>query len=259
MDQAQGRQRSTVVVAASIGTFVESYDLALYGYLAVILPAFEAAEAPPRFPLGRMLRTAWRRVLIFVGFGAMVLVGSNLLAGYLPSYLARTAGLSATEVSVANIAAAVALGAGAVLGGHLIDRFPLRVVAVACAVGLIIAAVPGFLTLRQGTFAAAVAGETMWGVAIGTGPYVAAWLVDSTDNVTAPALYLTVLALGGLAVALFAIPRGAGERRLPPSAVEPARGFRAPEAAPDADGRSGRPRGLSAGVDQLRGPGTGAA
>jgi MHS family proline/betaine transporter-like MFS transporter len=217
-------------------------------------PAFHTAERP-RFPLGRTLRTAWRGVLIFVGFFAMVLVGSNLLVGYLPSYLARTAGLSATEVSVANILLAVLLGAGAVLGGRLIDRFSLRGVAVACAAGLIVVAVPGFVIMRRGTLAAAVTGGTMWAVVIGvgtvlgatlalrlfaapvrftaaafainitsvvfagTGPYLSAWLVSSTGNVTAPALYLSVLAAGGLAVALFAIPRGAGERTRLPSAV----------------------------------------
>ncbi len=207
-------------------------------------PAFDVAEtARPRFPLGRTLRTAWRGVLIFVGFVAMVLVGSYLLVGYLPSYLARAAGLSATEVSTASILAAMALGAGAILGGQLVDRVPLRAAAVACAAGLIVVAVPGFLLLRQGTLAAAVAGETMWAIVIGVGnvigaalalrlfavsfrftatafainltsvafggtaPYVSAWLVESTGNVTAPALYLTVLAVGGLGVALFAVPR----------------------------------------------------
>jgi len=217
-------------------------------------PAFRPA-ARPRFPLGQMMRTAWRGVLIFVGFFAMVLVGSNLLVGFLPSYLARTAGLSAAEVSVANIVAAVALGAGAVLGGYLVDRVPLRVVAVACAAGLIVTAVPGLLVIRQGTLGAAVAGETLWAVVIGVGtvigatlavrlfapsvrytaaafainvtsvvfagtaPYVSAWLVGRTGNVNAPALYLTLLAVGGLAMALFVLPRRAGERPRPASAA----------------------------------------
>jgi MHS family proline/betaine transporter-like MFS transporter len=43
----------------------------------------------------------------------------------------------------------------------------------------------------------------------GTGPYVSAWLVGSTGNVTAPAWYLTTIAVGGLAVALLALPRPA--------------------------------------------------
>jgi MHS family proline/betaine transporter-like MFS transporter len=221
-------------------------------------PAFQAAEpARPRFPLGRMVRTAWRHVLIFIGFFAMVLVGSNLLVGYLPSYLARTAGMPATEVSVVNIVAALALGAGAVLGGQLIDRFPLRGVAVACAVALIAGAVPSLLIMRQGTLAAALTGETMWAVVVGvgtvigamltlrlfpaairytaaafainitsvafagTGPYVSSWLVNRTGNVTAPAYYLTALAVCGLAVALFALPRRADERPGTASVAEP--------------------------------------
>jgi MHS family proline/betaine transporter-like MFS transporter len=208
-------------------------------------PAFAAAPLRPRFPLGQTLRTAWRGVLIFAGFAAMVLAGGYVLVGYLPSYLAKTAGLPAAEVAVANLAATAALAAGAVLGGHLVDRFPARTAAAACAAGLILTVLPGFLIMRQGTLAAAVAGEALWAIMIGvgnvvgaslslrlfavsirytatafalnltgvlfagTGPYVSAWLVGSTGNVTAPAWYLTTIAVGGLAVALLALPRPA--------------------------------------------------
>lgn len=206
-------------------------------------PAFDAGAARPRFPLGRVLRTEWRGVLLFVGFAAMVLAGGYLLVGYLPSYLVRTAGLSAAEASVVNVTAAVVLGAGAVLGGYLVDRFPPRVAATMCAAALTAVVLPGFLILRQGSLAAAVAGETMWAVAIGvgnvvgaslaihlfpvsvrytatafalnltavtfagTGPYLSAWLVENTGNPVAPALYLTAVAAGGLLVALFGLPR----------------------------------------------------
>jgi MHS family proline/betaine transporter-like MFS transporter len=220
-------------------------------------PAFVAAgTARPRFPLGRTLRTAWRGVLIFAGFAAMVLAGGYILVGYLPSYLVREAGLSPAGVAVANVVTAAVLAAGAVLGGILVDRLPARLAAAACAVGLIATVLPGFLIIQQGTLAHAMIGSALWAVMIGvgnvagaslalplfpvairytatafalnmtgavfagTGPYVSAWLVNSTGNVTAPALYLTILAAVGLGVALFGLPRrSAAHPRKAPAAT----------------------------------------
>lgn len=279
-----GRAVSANLAAASLGfcfaaavnwlvtTTVDAGQLASWGWrvpfaLAVPLgliggylrwrvaesPAFVAAEPErPRFPLGRTLRTAWRGVLIFTGFAAMILAGGYVLVGYLPSYLVRVAGLSPADVSVANVVAAGVIAAGAVLGGLLVDRLTPRVAAAACAVGLLVTVLPGFLIMRQGTLAHAVLGEALWAVMIGvgnvvgaslalplfpaairysatalalnltavvfagTGPYVSAWLVGSTGSVAAPAIYLTALAAVGLAVALFGVPRGAGPRLAAP-------------------------------------------
>lgn len=207
-------------------------------------PAFEAAAraARPRFPLGRVLRAEWRGVLVFAGFAAMVLAGGYLLIGYLPSYLVRTAGLSAAEASLVNLGAAAALCGGAVLGGQVTDRLAVRAAAASCAVAMVLVVLPGFVVMRQGTLAAALSGAVAWAVVIGagnvvgaslavrlfpvpvrytatafalnltavvfagTGPYLSVWLVERTGEVTAPAVYLTVIALGGLAVALLALP-----------------------------------------------------
>jgi MHS family proline/betaine transporter-like MFS transporter len=207
-------------------------------------PAFAVAgTARPRFPLGQALRTAWRGVLLFIGLAAMVLAGGYLLVGYLPSYLVRTAGLAPSQASVVNMTAAVMLGAGAVLGGYLVDRLTPRAVATVSAAAMVAVIVPGLLVMRQGGVAAAMAGATMWALVIGvgnvvgaslaihlfavpvrytatafalnmtavvfagTGPYAAAWLVANTGNPTAPALYLTAIAVCGLLVALFGLPR----------------------------------------------------
>jgi MHS family proline/betaine transporter-like MFS transporter len=225
--------------------FAVAAPLGLIGvYLRWRVPETPAFDTParPRFPLARVVRSEWRGVLLFVGFAAMVLAGGYLLIGYLPSYLVRTAGLSAGETSVVNLAAAAALGGGAVLGGQLFDRVSPRAAAAACAAGMMVTVVPSFLAVRQGTLAAAVVGVTLWGVIVGvgnavgpslaihlfaapirytatafalnlaavlfagTGPYLSAWLVRGTGTVTAPGWYLAALAAGGLAVALLGLP-----------------------------------------------------
>jgi MFS transporter, MHS family, proline/betaine transporter len=213
-------------------------------------PAFRAAAATerPRFPLGHAIRTAWPRMLLFAGFAAMVLLGSYLLTGYLPSYLSRVAGLSTRETFAANLAAAAALGAGMVVGGYVLDRTTPRLAAVVCALGVVVTVLPGFLVIQQGTLATAVLGLAMWAVFLGvgnvvgaslalhlfpvairytatafalnatgavfagTGPYISTWLVDATGNPTAPAVYLTAIAVGSLAVAFRGIRPGLGHR-----------------------------------------------
>jgi MHS family proline/betaine transporter-like MFS transporter len=200
-----------------------------------------ATAARRRFPLGHALRTAWRGMLVFGGFAAMVLLGSYLLIGYLPSYLTKVAGLSTSQAFAANVAAAVSLGAGALVGGYLVDRTSPRFAATVCAAGVIATVVPGFLVIQRGTLGAAVLGAACWAVFLGignvagaslalhlfpvpirytatafalnvtgavfagTGPYLSAWLVGRSGNTTAPAFYLTAVALVSLTVAVSAI------------------------------------------------------
>ncbi len=195
-----------------------------------------------RFPLLHAVRTATRELLLFAGFAASALLGGYLLIGFLPSYLTRVAGLSTGETFAATLSTVVILAGSLVLGGVLVDRFPPRVVAMATALAMAVTAIPGLLIARQGTLATAILGAALWAVVLGvantvgaslslmlfptpirftatalalnvtaalfggTGPYVSTWLVDSTGNPIAPAVYLTVVALASLAVAT-ALPR----------------------------------------------------
>jgi len=201
-------------------------------------PHFRAADRElQRFPLIHAVRTATRGLLLFAGFAAMALLGGYLLVGYLPSYLTRVAGLSTGETFAATLGGVLILAGSLVLGGVLIDRFPPRAVAMASALAMAVVAVPGLLIVRQGTLAAAMLGAALWAVVLGvantagaslslmlfptpirftatalalnvtaavfggTGPYVSTWLVDTTGNPIAPAVYLTVVALASLIVA----------------------------------------------------------
>lgn len=206
-------------------------------------PVFRAPDMRrERFPLGVALRTARRGIVVYTAWTAMVALGGYLLFGFMPTYLARFVGLSPTGTYSANLVSVLTLGAGATLGGYLVDRFSARLVALVSAVGVAVTVLPGFLLIRQGTVAAAMAGLVVWAVFLsmgstvgavlslsqfpapvryagtgfayniaytlfgGTAPYVSTWLVTSTGNLLAPAFYLAVVALvGGLPTALFGL------------------------------------------------------
>lgn len=225
--------------------FLAAVPLALVGlYIRASVPDSPALHAPgitrPRFPLVVALRTVKRGIAVFAGWLVMVTVGGFLLFGYMPTYLTRVVGLGATTAFGANLAAVFALAAGAVAGGHLVDRFPPRTVASASAVGVAVSVVPGFLLIQQGTFATAVLGQAIWAVGIGIGatvsallsasqfpvpvrfaatglaynvtvtvfggtaPYVSTWLISRTHDPVAPAWYLAGAALLGLGTAVVA-------------------------------------------------------
>jgi len=223
--------------------FLAAGPIALIGlYLRVRIPdspAFADAEpARTSFPLASALRTTKRGMLIYGGWQMMVSLGGFLLFGYMASYLIRVVGLPPAGAFAAGLVAVLIVAAGAVAGGALVDRFPLRPIALVAAAGIAVTVLPGFLLVRQGGVAAAVAGQAVWAVFVGIGatvsavlavvlfpvhlrytatavgynisttvigstaPYVSAWLVANSGNPIAPAWYLALVALAGLGTAL---------------------------------------------------------
>jgi MHS family proline/betaine transporter-like MFS transporter len=207
-------------------------------------PVFRAAAdvRRARFPLGSALRTARRGIVVYTAWTAMVALGGYMLFGFMPTYLARFVGLSPTGAFAANLVSVLTLGAGATLGGYLVDRFSARRVALISAIGVAVTVLPGFLLIREGTVPAAIAGQVVWAVFLsmgstvgavlslsqfpapvrytgtgfsyniayalfgGTAPYVSTWLVTSTGSLLAPAFYLAVVAIaGGLPTAWFGL------------------------------------------------------
>jgi len=219
--------------------FVAAVPLGLIGlYLRVRVldsPAFRAAAGQrERFPLRATVRTAWREMLVYAGWTAMVTVGGYVLFGYLPTYLIRVAGLDRTTAFAANLGAMLGLAAAAVAGGYLVDRYSTRLIAVVSAAVVAVAVVPGFALLNLGGALPALLGQLVWGVGIGVGatvsgvlsialfplpirytatafaynftvtllggtaPYVSAWLIGRTGSPSAPAWYLALVATTGL-------------------------------------------------------------
>ncbi|HST85270.1 MAG TPA: MFS transporter [Kineosporiaceae bacterium] len=205
-------------------------------------PEFTAAKVKRlSFPLGTTLRTAWRGLLIYGAWFAMVGLGGYMLHGYMASYLIRVVGLNATGAFAASLAAVIALAAGAMTGGYLVDRYPPYLVAIASASGIAVLVVPGFLLTQRGSVGAAILGLVPWAACLGiaatfgatltvvlfpvqvrytatafahnvtvtlfgsTAPYVSTWLVDRVGSPFMPAWYLVVMALIAIVVAVFVL------------------------------------------------------
>lgn len=200
-----------------------------------------------RAPLAQALRTAKRGMLIVGVWAAVTTLGVYLLVGLLPSYLVQTAGLSRTDAFTTNLIAVLTLASSALIGGYLLDRYPLRRVAIMAMAGVAVTAVPGFLVITEGrSFGAALTGQIMWTMFLGatyttgamlavtlfpvavrftatalafnigialfgsTAPYVSTWLVSTTHSPIAPGVYLLIAALAGLLAAIYGLPRPDG-------------------------------------------------
>ena len=212
-------------------------------YLRLHMPESSAVDrqASPALPLAVAARTGKRGMLVFAGWLTMVTLGGFLLFGYMPTYLNRVVGLGPVAAFGASLGGLAALAAGAIAGGHLVDRYPPRAVAIGSAVGVAVTTWPSFVLMQHGTIAAALAGQVAWagcvGVAAtvsallsvtefpapirytatalaynmtvvllgGTAPYVSTWLVARTRTPLAPAGYLVVMALVALGTAALAL------------------------------------------------------
>jgi MHS family proline/betaine transporter-like MFS transporter len=208
-------------------------------------PAFVAlGDAPKhdRAPLVRTLRTAKRRLLVVTVWIAAASLGGFMLVGFLPSYLIRVGWLSPADAFAANGLSVIVLALSTMLGGYLVDRYPVRRVAIGVAVGTAVAAVPAFLLIvRSGTFAGALIGQSLLAVFLGasgmlgavlsmvlfpapirftgtalasnlavaligsTAPYVSASLIAATGNPISPAIYVVVMTAGALLAVMFGL------------------------------------------------------
>jgi MFS transporter, MHS family, proline/betaine transporter len=192
-------------------------------------------------PLVRVLRDGKRGLLLLAAWTAASSLGGYLLVGFLPSYLIRMGRVSPAGIFASNALSAVVLGLSTLAGGYLIDRYPLRRVAIGVLLGVIVTTVPAFLILvRSHTFAGVAAGQALWAVFLGAGgvlgvvlgmalfpvavrftgtalagnvaitlfgstaPYVSTWLVATTGSLMSPAFYLLAVAV----VALIAMVSG---------------------------------------------------
>ncbi|MEU0885700.1 MFS transporter [Lentzea sp. NPDC005914] len=209
-------------------------------------PAFVALGDKPRrerAPILRALRVAKRRLLVVTVWTAAASLGGYMLVGFLPSYLIRAGRLSPADAFAANGLSVLVLGLSTLLGGYLVDRYPVRRVAIGVLVGTAIAAVPAFLLIvRSGTFAGAVAGQSLLAVFLGasgmlgavlsmvlfpvpirftgtalasnlavaligsTAPYVSASLIAATGSPLSPAIYVLVVTAGALLAVVLGLP-----------------------------------------------------
>ncbi len=132
-------------------------------------PAFLAlGETARPGPLVRAVSTAKRGMLVLtLWFGAQSIAGYTLSV-LMPSYLIRNVGLPPSEAYAANLVAVLISAAFTLLGGLLVDQFPLRRVAIAVMAGTAVIAVPGFLVITaHRTLGAAVIGQLLYAIFLG--------------------------------------------------------------------------------------------
>jgi len=229
--------RVAFLIAAPIGL------VGLYARARLLdSPAF-AALGPlarhGRAPLAEAMATAKQGMGVLFAWAGACVVCSYMLAGYLPSYLIRVAKLSPADTFTTNVLAILTLATSTLVGGYLVDRFPLHQVATAVMAGVLMTAVPGFLIITHyRTLGAALIGQGMWALFLGaafvvqamlsmtlfpvairftatavpqnlaaalfggTAPYVSTWLVAVTLTAAAPGFYLLAIVLTALLVVL---------------------------------------------------------
>lgn len=275
----RGRAVALVNVAGNLGAFtaaavgfglarlLEPEQLAAWGWRVAFLiagmiglvglyvrtrvlesPEFVALGDAPRrgrAPFVRTLRSAKRRLLVVTVWTAASSLGGFMLVGFLPTYLMREGRMSPADAFAANGLSIIVLGLSTMLGGYLVDRFPVRRVAIGVVIGAALTSVPAFLLIvRSGSFAGALAGQSLWALFLGasgmlgavlsvvlfpvpirftgtalasnlavaligsSAPYVSASLIAATGSPLSPAIYVLVVSAGALFAAIFGLSAG---------------------------------------------------
>ncbi|WP_051579555.1 MFS transporter [Pseudonocardia acaciae] len=197
-------------------------------------PAFERAKRSAALSSGPV-REAFRhnRAAIAIAFALSSMTGLAFyyLAGYLPTYLQVTGGLSRTGALVSNGVALVVFAVALPACGALADRYGRRPAIRLGAALLVVTSVPAFLLAGGGGLAGAITGQLLLALSLavfgggsyvtlmevfptrtritgaavgynlgyalfgGTAPLLASVLVARTGSASAPGYYLAVVAL----------------------------------------------------------------
>ncbi|ASR35785.1 hypothetical protein BAY61_13095 [Prauserella marina] len=215
-------------------------------------PEFESAATAnelSRTPLRDVLRQHRGAVWYSFALSATSALAFYYLAGYFPTFLQVTVGLSRVEALTANGIALAVFVAAICAAGIAGDRHGRRIMVRIGAGLLVVSAVPAFLLASSGSVGGAIAGQALVAVSLGifgggsytallevfptrlrvsgaslgynfgyallggTAPLLAAALISGTGLVTAPGIYLALVAMLGL-VGVWWMPE-TGDRRRP--------------------------------------------
>ncbi|GAB4100646.1 MFS transporter [Sinomonas halotolerans] len=228
--------RIPFLVAAPLG-IVAFYIRRRLDESPVFQEAMEAQRGKEHSPLRRTLAVQWRPMLILGGYIALTALSFYTFSTYMTTFLKEVVKMPADLVLFSNVLALAFAAALAPVLGRVCDRIGRRRTMTASSLLLGILAVPAYLLASGGTFAAALGGQALLAVGAvtanvvtavllsevfptevrytasaitynvsyaifgGTAPFVATWLIASTGNSMAPALYLTAVAAGALLAA----------------------------------------------------------
>ncbi|MEU3271201.1 MFS transporter [Saccharomonospora sp. NPDC006951] len=201
-------------------------------------PEFESAASAnelSRTPLRDVLKEHRGAVWYSFALSATSALAFYYLAGYFPTFLQVTVGLSRVDALTANGIALVVFVVAICAAGVAGDRHGRRIMVRIGAGLLVVSAVPAFLLASSGSVGGAIAGQALVAVSLGifgggsytallevfptrlrvsgaslgynvgyallggTAPLLAAALISATGLVTAPGIYLALVAMLGLA------------------------------------------------------------
>lgn len=194
--------------------------------------ADEVAAAPVR----EVLRRHFRPVVTVCLLISVVSVSQYTVQTYMATYLSKVIGLAAAPALLSTAIAVVVIAAILPIAGALADRFGRKALMMAGAILLAVLAAPAFLLMTAGTFGSALAGQLLLSLGIGvygggafvtlfelfptrvrstgigiaynvgyavfggTAAFIAQLLVSLTGSAVAPAWYIVLLGVVGVAV-----------------------------------------------------------
>lgn len=235
--------RIPFLVAAPLG-IVAFYIRRRLDESPVFQAALEAQRGKEHSPLRRTFGLQGRPMLILGGYIALTALSFYTFSTYMTTFLREVVKMPADLVLFSNVIALAFAAALAPVLGRVCDRIGRKPTMVASSLLLGALAVPAYLLASAGSFGAALGGQLLLAVGAvtanvvtavllsevfptevrytasaitynvsyavfgGTAPFVATWLIATTGNPMAPAIYLTVVAAGAL-VAAWLLPETA--------------------------------------------------
>ena len=198
----------------------------------------EGLQHGPKVSFREIATKHWKSLLICIGIVISTNVTYYMLLTYMPSYLSHNLHYSEDHGVLIIIAIMVGMLFVQPIVGMLSDRFGRRPFILVGSVLLFVLSIPGFMLINSGVVGLIFAGLLMLAVVLncfigvmasslpamfpthirysalasafnisvliaGLTPTLAAWLVESTNNLMMPAYYLMVVAVIGLVTGLY--------------------------------------------------------
>lgn len=236
--------RVPFLIAAPLG-LVALYIRSKLDESPVFQAVLEDKQEAEHTPLGATIRAQWIPMVRLGAYISLTALSFYIFSTYMTTFLRTVVGMAPDTVLLSNVLALTIAAVMAPFLGVVCDRIGRRPTMIASALLLGVLAVPGYLLAENGTFGSALSAQVMLAVGAvtanvvtavllcevfptrvrytasavtynvayaifgGTAPFVATWLIASTGNRLAPAIYITIVAAVAFVVALLT-PETAG-------------------------------------------------